>query len=58
MLAVLATMLLGNKQWRKFGLKIGGPSSRCTYKVGVRHPTPKRVGGPDPAVPLKLRLWQ
>ena len=32
-------------QWRNFGLKSVGPSSRCTYKVGVCPPS-KKVGVP------------
>jgi len=48
--------------WRNFGLKSGGPSSRCIYKVGVRPPL-QNVGsvtpsphGITPMVPMVLAL--
>ena len=36
--------------------KVGGPNSRCTYKLAVRHSTPKS-GVRTSQFPLKLRLW-
>jgi len=57
--AILANSCYGTfKHWRNFGLKSDGDQAKfmtwCTYKVGVRPPTPKKWGsGP---LPLKLRL--
>ena len=38
-------------QWRNFGLKSGGPSSRCSYKVWGSEPPLQKVAGPDPRPP-------
>jgi len=42
-------------QWRNFGLKSGGPSSRCTNTVGVRPPLQKvgvRTQHPPEIMPM------
>ena len=41
-------------QWRNFGLKSEGPSSKCTYRVGGPSPHSKDLGGPE--LPYSMRL--